>query len=65
MKRHIKAFLITIAILAAFVGLTLLAAFYPEFMINGILITSMIAVCVALYMIVLLNIKKEDNEKIH
>jgi len=60
MKRHIKASLITLAILAAFVGLTLLAAFYPKFMINGILITSMIAVCVALYMIVLIHLDKED-----
>jgi hypothetical protein len=64
MKRHIKAFLITAAILAAFVGLVLTAAFYPAFMINGILITLTIAVCVALYMIVLLLLKKDDNEKI-
>jgi len=60
MKRHIKAFLITVAILAAFVGLVLTSAFYPAFMINGILITSMIAVCVALYMIVLIHLDKED-----
>ena len=64
MKRHIKAFLITSTILAAFVGLGLTVAFYPEFILNLIIISSMITACVALYMVVLIHLKKEDDENI-
>jgi len=48
MKRHIKAFLITAAILAVFVGLGLTA----------------VVAFAALYMIVLVYLDKDDNEEI-
>lgn len=37
MKRHIKATLITAGILAVLVGLSILAATYPKYLIDGII----------------------------
>ena len=58
MKRHIKAFLITAAILAALAGLGFVMS-----KIN-LLISSVIVAFSALYMIVLVHLDNDDNEEI-
>jgi hypothetical protein len=64
MKRHIKASLITAAILAAFVELGYLIILYPKLLGSIFMYSALAVVVVAIYNLVLLNINKDDNEKI-
>jgi len=64
MKRHIKASLITLAILAAFVELGYLIILYPQLMLSIFIYSALAVVVVAIYNLVLLNIKKDNNEEI-
>ena len=64
MKRHIKASLITLAILAAFVGLVLTAAFYPASVVVISAFYPASVVIIPIYQLVLINLKKQDNEEI-
>jgi len=61
MKRHIKASLITLAILAVFVGLGYLNKLYPQLMVSIFIYSALAVVVVAIYNLVLLNIKKRQQ----
>ena len=64
MKRHIKASLITLLIISAIVGLGYSMVLYPQLMVSIFIYSALATFIVAIYQLVLLNIKKEDDEKI-
>ena len=64
MKRHIKASLITLLIISAIVGLTYSMILYPQLMVSIFMYSALATFVVAIYQLVLLHIKKEDNEEI-
>lgn len=64
MKRHIKASLITLLIISAMVGLGYSIILYPQLMVDIFMCLALAAFVVAIYQLVLLSIKKEDDEKI-
>lgn len=64
MKRHIKASLITLLIISVLVGLGYLMILYPQILVDIFMYLALAAFVVAIYQLVLLHIKKEDDEKI-
>lgn len=60
MKRHIKASLITLLIISAIVGLGYSMILYPQLLVSIFIYSALAVVVVAIYQLVLLNIKKED-----
>ena len=61
MKRHIKASLITLLIISAIVGLGYSMILYPQLLVS---ISALVVVVVVIYQLVLIHLKKEDNEEI-
>jgi|688.fasta_scaffold32774_13 hypothetical protein len=64
MKRHIKASLITLLIISAIVGLGYLMILYPKLLVSIFMYSTLAVVVVAIYQLVLIHLKKEDNEEI-
>ena len=64
MKRHIKASLITLLIISAIVGLAYSMVLYPQLMVSIFMCLALAVVVVAIYQLVLIHLKKEDNEEI-
>ena len=64
MKRHIKASLITLLIISAMVGLGYSIILYPQLMVSIFMCLALAAFVVAIYQLVLIHLKKEDNEEI-
>jgi len=62
MKRHIKASLITLLIISAIVGLVYSMILYPQLMVDIFMCSALAVVVVAIYQLVLINLKKKDNE---
>jgi len=64
MKRHIKASLITLLIISAIVGLGYSMILYPQLLVSIFMYSTLAVVVVAIYQLVLIHLKKEDNEEI-
>ena len=64
MKRHIKASLITLLIISTIVGLGYSMILYPQLLVDIFMYSTLAVVVVAIYQLVLLHTKKEDNEEI-
>ena len=64
MKKHIKASIITLLIISAIVELVYSMILYPQLMVDIFMCSALVVVVISIYQLVLLNIKKEDNEKI-
>lgn len=64
MKRHIKASLITLLIISAIVGLGYSMVLYPQLMVSIFIYSALATFIVAIYQLVLIHLKKEDDEKI-
>jgi uncharacterized membrane protein len=64
MKRHIKASLITLLIMSAIVGLGYSMILYPQLLVSIFMCLALAVVVVAIYQLVLIHLKKEDNEEI-
>lgn len=64
MKRHIKASLITLLIISAMVGLGYLIILYPQLLVSIFIYSALATFVVAIYQLVLIHLKKEDDEKI-
>jgi len=60
MKRHIKASLITLLIISAIVGLVYSMILYPQLLVSILVYSTLAVVVVAIYNLVLINLKKED-----
>jgi uncharacterized membrane protein len=63
MKRHIKASLITLLIISAIVGLGYSMILYPQLLVSIFIYSTLAVVVVAIYQLVLIHLKKEDNDK--
>lgn len=64
MKRHIKASLITLLIISAIVGLTYSMILYPQLLVSIFMCLALAIAVVAIYQLVLIHLKKEDDEEI-
>jgi hypothetical protein len=60
MKRHIKASLITLLIISSIVGLGYSMILYPQLLVSIFMYSTLAVVVVAIYQLVLINLKKED-----
>jgi len=58
MKTHIKASLITLLIISAIIGLVYSMIFYPQLLVDIFMYIALVVVVVAIYQLVLINIKK-------
>ena len=64
MKIHIKASLITLLIISVIVGLGYSMVLYPQLLVSIFMCLALAVVVVAIYQLVLIHLKKEDNEEI-
>ena len=64
MKRHIVASLITLFIISTIVGLGYSMILYPQLMVSIFIYSALATFIVAIYQLVLIHLKKEDDEKI-
>lgn len=60
MKRHIKASLITLLIISAIIGLGYSMILYPQLLVSILIYSALAVVVIAIYNLVLINLKKED-----
>lgn len=58
MKRHIKASIITLLIISVIVGLGYSMILYPKLLLSIFMCLALAVVVVAIYQLVLINIKK-------